>query len=177
MGPSARWAACLLAGLLAAGLFTAEAQELRMITIYPGGRPLELITPAKGTVYFLGGWPRRLWKSDGSAAGTRVVSESLEFHEGVGGDTTEDLLFTGRFLFLPGAGPEEKGQELYRSNGTAAGTNLVKDIELSRVQYGRADSYNEFIEFGYNEFIEFDGRLFFTVKTQGHVNETTSTWT
>jgi ELWxxDGT repeat protein len=85
----------------------------------------------QGTLFFAGHGSTELWKSDGTAAGTTLVKDLGEIE------------FCGRFpcripvagwltdvngtLFFVGS-DAEAGQELWKSDGTAAGTTLVKDI-------------------------------------------------
>lgn len=65
----------------------------------------------------------RIWRSDGTEAGTVPVIESREDGVLVRGD-----MFAGsRFLFFLGSA-EESGLELWRTDGTATGTTLVQDI-------------------------------------------------
>lgn len=69
-----------------------------------------------------------LWKSDGTAAGTALV-KAVPAADGSGfflGVPTE-LVVAGSRVFLA-AGSMDAGQELWTTDGTAAGTVLVKDI-------------------------------------------------
>lgn len=85
-----------------------------------------LFRTAAGQVYFVardGRNGRQVWRSDGSAAGTRPVTRFLNstflsfgFHAVVLG---RNLLFSGR---------DERGQELWKSDGTVQGTSLLADI-------------------------------------------------
>ena len=80
--------------------------------IYPSD-----LTNVNGTLYFTadGG----LWKSDGAAAGTVEV---VGFYYNVGDVTNVN----GEVFFSANDGTH--GYELWRSNGTVAGTTMVKDI-------------------------------------------------
>lgn len=81
-----------------------------------------------GTLYFsaddgiTGG---QLWKSDGTAAGTKRVTDISHF------DLTDWMTSIGRTLFFV-ANDGSSGYELWKSDGTAAGTERVKDINPGR---------------------------------------------
>jgi ELWxxDGT repeat protein len=65
-----------------------------------------------------------LWKSDGSAAGTKMVKD---VRAGSRGSFPGDLINVSGTLFFT-ANDGSHGRELWRSNGTAAGTVMVKDL-------------------------------------------------
>lgn len=65
-----------------------------------------------------------LWRTDGSTAGTILVSN---IRAGSSGSSPNDFAATGSHLFFS-ANDGSNGAELWRSNGTAGGTALVKDI-------------------------------------------------
>ncbi len=67
---------------------------------------------------------RELWKSDGSAAGTKMVKD---VRAGSRGSFPGDLINVSGTLFFT-ANDGSHGRELWRSNGTAAGTVMVKDL-------------------------------------------------
>lgn len=105
-----------------------------LVDAYRGGASSNMTTFPRcvlnGTLYFVaidspehGG---RLWRSDGTQAGTQVVTD-------VADDLTGPITLGNRFLF--GQSKGEEGIELWSSDGTAAGTRLLKDINA-----GRADS-------------------------------------
>jgi ELWxxDGT repeat protein len=80
---------------------------------------------AGGTLFFnasLGGtWG--FWASDGTAAGTRLLSRTLPFYL----STSYTLpAIGGRVFFI--AANDSHGLELWTSDGSPAGTHLVKDI-------------------------------------------------
>ena len=84
-----------------------------------------------GTLFFTaddGIHGRELWKSDGTKAGTVLVKDINP--GGSGGydyDGPYDLTDVGGTLFFT-ADDGTHGQELWKSDGTEAGTVLVKDI-------------------------------------------------
>ena len=73
----------------------------------------------------------QLWKTDGTAAGTRIVRQipnPSPFRSKYGEERPTDLTPAGGSLFF--IAPEEStGRELWRTDGTSAGTFLVKNID------------------------------------------------
>src|SRR5262249_10202189 len=102
---------------------------------FPGG-----LAVIDGVVYF-GATTKRegreLWRSDGTEAGTRLVANIApgSASSSPGGFTKVNgtILFTADAFFQTGAGQNQQttylGRELWRTDGTAAGTALVKDID------------------------------------------------
>lgn len=79
-----------------------------------------------------------LWNTDGTSAGTVLVRD---IYQGEGDSTPRHLTVVGDTLFFSATGfdgVETTGVELWKSDGTEAGTVLVKDISL-----GDLDSYPE----------------------------------
>jgi ELWxxDGT repeat protein len=76
-----------------------------------------------GTVFFsaeLGGSPRRMWKTDGTSAGTlQLTPEELDVRDG-------PRVAGGKVFFTAIDSPH--GKELWVTDGTAAGTRLVTDL-------------------------------------------------
>jgi ELWxxDGT repeat protein len=85
------------------------------------------LTDVAGTLFFVAFSPRHgaeLWKSDGTAAGTRMVKD---IRPGRGGSTPARLRALGKGLFFV-ADDGIRGRELWHSDGTKTGTTLVRDI-------------------------------------------------
>jgi len=107
--------------------------------IYPGGHSSSPnhLTNVDGVLYFTaddGEHGVELWKSDGTAAGTVLVKDldTGTTHDWWLGDLPnssdpQNLTVVGGTLFFT-ASDGENGVELWKSDGTAAGTVLVKDI-------------------------------------------------
>lgn len=113
------------------------------------------LTSVNGTLFFKandGATGIELWKSDGTAAGTILVKDVLP--GAVGGLQTahtevDDFINVGGILYF-GANDGTSGRELWRSDGSEAGTFRVKDAAA-----GAASSSPD-------QFTEFNGKLFFT---------------
>lgn len=110
-----------------------EAGTILVKDITPGSAssdPYDLLG-VEGTLFFFiadadspNAYTLRLWKSDGTEAGTRAVqSPPVAARGGFG--------LQGNFLFS--ADDVTHGPELWKSDGTDAGTTLVKDIHPSFV--------------------------------------------
>jgi ELWxxDGT repeat protein len=104
------------------------------------------LTAVGGTLFFTardGVHGRELWKSDGTEGGTVLVKDILPGAGTTYGDEPGQLTALGGTVFL-GADDGVKGAELWKSDGTDAGTVLVKDINaggaFSVGPSGRADT-------------------------------------
>ncbi|HEX8528415.1 MAG TPA: malectin domain-containing carbohydrate-binding protein, partial [Cytophagales bacterium] len=105
------------------------------------------LTPLGGSVFFPAYDDARgleLWKSDGTAAGTTLVKD---IHPGTSADPERPgpngsapgsiTAFGGAVYFSADDGVH--GRELWKSNGTAAGTTLVKDLAAPEDEGGFGD--------------------------------------
>ena len=80
-----------------------------------------------GSVFFGGlGNGDQLWKSDGTAAGTVMVTDSNDGVVNASLFPYELTAVGGELYFV--APDYQDGEQLFESNGTAAGTTMVKDI-------------------------------------------------
>ena len=120
---------CVLVGwmLLAGGLSPTQAQS--PIDINDGTRSASprSFAVVDSTIYFGadgGAEGRALWRTDGTAAGTRLVKDI----DPTGTRSSVGPLFNldGQLLFFAEDGTN--GKELWTSDGTSGGTRLVKDI-------------------------------------------------
>ena len=109
----------------------------------PGGSEPTKLTNVNGVLYFVandGITGDELWKSNGTGAGTILVKDiykgsrssgfSPSSSNGAGGGKTyESFAVVNGLLFFP-ATNGLNGTELWKSNGTGAGTSMVKDISF-----------------------------------------------
>jgi ELWxxDGT repeat protein len=106
------------------------------IYAYPAG-----LTDVGGTVFFTVNdnvHGNELWKSDGTEAGTVLVKDidrTTGPFGGYSGSYPSSLTAVGQALFFV-ASDGVHGRELWKSDGTRAGTALVKDIHPSASDSG-----------------------------------------
>ena len=114
------------------GLWRGDGTSLQRVeraVAAPRGSAAQL-TPSSGTFLLMGahdgvhGW--ELWKSDGTAAGTGLVSD---LWPGAGGSGYWSGTQVGAQWFFT-AQDGVHGRELWRSDGTGAGTALVKELRV-----------------------------------------------
>jgi len=95
--------------------------------------PMYSLTNVNGKVFFIAsqfGTGRELWVSDGTTEGTRFVKDIRNYEEYSGGPSQiERLTAVGDTLYFF-ANDGIHGKELWKSDGTTAGTVMVKDIRL-----------------------------------------------
>ena len=94
------------------------------------GTPRPFLTNVSGTLYFVandGSNGYELWRSDGTSAGTQLVRN---IYPGVGSSFGRypSLTNVNGVLFFVAQDASGAGLELWKSNGTSAGTVLVRDI-------------------------------------------------
>ena len=94
------------------------------------------IVNVNGIVFFTandgnsGSYSAELWRSNGTAAGTQLVKNinPHDINPGTATPTPQNLTNVNGALFFS-AFDGTHGVELWRSNGTAAGTQMVDDID------------------------------------------------
>ncbi len=122
---------------------------------YNGGE----LTDVRGTLYFSandGKHGFELWRSDGTARGTRMVKD---INHGRGWSDLYGITAVNRIIYFA-ADDGVHGAELWRSDGTARGTRMVKDINPV---VGSGGPY---------ELTDVNGTLFFaTLSDANHVSE------
>ena len=110
------------------------------------------LTLMNGEVYFaadeVGPESDALWKTDGTEAGTVKVVDVDPVDFSTSGGPSNLVNAAGTLFFLANS-DQANGRELWKTDGTAGGTAMVKDIE--------ADLVNEA-----NNFTSVGSRLFFT---------------
>ena len=123
----------------------------------PSSNPSDFVD-LDGTLFFMANEARGrgLWKSDGTEAGTVLVKKIDPDHADVdyGRDSASMTVVDGTLFFTADDGVH--GPELWKSDGTRAGTVMVKDIWA-----GDEDDYYGY-ENGPSSLTDVGGTLFFT---------------
>lgn len=111
--------------------------------IGPGGfgsEPRDLVA-MNGVLYFsasTGAAGRELWRSNGAAGGTVMIKDILP--GALGSNPVKMTPMNGKLFFWLDTYPEAPSTgQLWQSDGTAAGTRLVKDIDHSRYDLFNGD--------------------------------------
>ena len=126
------------------------------------GEP-ELTAMPDGSLLFVaddGVHGRELWRTDGTAAGTAMLKDIRPEVPGepATGSMPEGLSRAGQFVYFR-ADDGVHGAELWRTDGTAAGTVLVADIDPG--PRSSAPGYGGYAGDG---FVEFGGRVYFAAQ-------------
>ena len=111
------------------GVTQSSMSPVNTRSMYPN-----IIQVLNGKLYFIADDAvngRELWVSDGTNAGTQMVKD---INPGSAGSVplpsgpSEDFVVAGNKIYFPADDGSGSGTELWASDGTAAGTQLVKDI-------------------------------------------------
>jgi ELWxxDGT repeat protein len=94
---------------------------------------MELTRAGDALFFMVGGSHTELWTTDGTGEGTRVVKQIDPRHPS--GHRTHSPLAVGDILYFIG-NDESNGRELWRSDGTEAGTARVTDIGAGELDAG-----------------------------------------
>jgi len=120
------------------------------------------LTAFGGMLYFSATDPahgNELWKSDGTAAGTTLVANVNLLEGGVLSSGPMNLTpFNGSLYFAANDG--DHGYELWKTDGTAAHTSLVKDIRVDGAEGSGPESLTVY-----------NGALYFSADDGVHGNE------
>lgn len=109
-----------------------------------------------GIVYFAGNEATHgseLWRSDGTPAGTYMVKDIYPGAAGSLVGSSSSIVVVGSTIFFGAADNNEHGYELWKSDGTEAGTVMVKDIDPATFSGSTP-----------RELANINGRLFFRAK-------------
>jgi ELWxxDGT repeat protein len=127
-----------------------SAKGTVMLTQVPGaaGADPQDLTVADGELFFSATDPqhgRELWKSNGTAAGTAMVSDIVP---GTAGSSPQDITYAigqqqqgppNQVLVYFSAWDPAHGRQLWKSNGTAAGTVMISDVNPGPAGLGPED--------------------------------------
>ncbi len=128
------------------------------------------ITVFNKKLYFMANQPQygfELWTSDGTEAGTHLVKDIWPGTDGSGNVYTSEsgfMEYNNRFYFVVNDGIH--GMELWYSDGTSAGTNLLKDIHP-----GEASAFKNSNPFTPPIFCVFNNELYFVPETSTNGKE------
>ncbi|MEM8676645.1 MAG: ELWxxDGT repeat protein [Cyanobacteria bacterium P01_G01_bin.67] len=136
---------------------------------YVFGSEISNLIEFSGKLYFTaddGEHGNELWVSDGTTAGTQLLADVNPTVSDYGNPFSSRISnltkFDDKLYFTADDGAN--GNELWVSNGTTAGTQLLIDINSNLGEYGEDGSYA-------NSFIEFDDKLYFTADDGANGNE------
>jgi ELWxxDGT repeat protein len=134
-------AAVVLALLATPATVGADSSPMLLKDINPSGSSNPSQMAAVGSTLFFaandGVHGTELWKSNGTAAGTKMVKNIRPY--GKSSDPQNLVNVNGKLFFTANDGIH--GRELWKSDGTAAGTKMVKDLNTApKGGYGGTDT-------------------------------------
>ncbi len=160
--------------------FDAQRERERKLQTVPSGEMPRVLAPARGGIIFTGYREREgtePWRSDGTRTRTKLIRE---VHAGrqlakcvpaipcptyPAGSDPQSFVTVGRTTYFPANHPRY-GMELWRTDGTRAGTKLIRDVQPG------AGSGLELTE---RSLVAHLGRVFFTADDGRHGRELWST--
>ena len=115
------------------------------------------LTVAGSAAYFAASGPEghELWVTDGTFGGTHIVKDINTAGNGLPWPSISEFCHIGGIVYF-GASDGTYGQELWRSDGTSAGTYMVKDIVAGSPNSNPENLFN------------FNGSLFFTAHNSAY---------
>lgn len=127
-------AVCGLLALLSVPALALEPYLVKDINPVPGpadhSNPSELVTLGDAVLFFAhDGVSRQLWRSDGTAGGTWLISEICQPQDRCFG-TPQAFQVTERLYFFLATGEPDAGLSLWVTDGTAGGTLRLSDPAL-----------------------------------------------
>jgi ELWxxDGT repeat protein len=129
----------------------------------PGSNPADF-SEMNGFIYFSAftvAAGRELWRTNGTLAGTTLVKDIVPGNASSNQEHQYHIFSNGNYLLFA-AGPAATGVELWKSDGTDAGTNLLTDINSGNAG---ADSSNP------NSFYPYNNMVLFTAKNSFNGSE------
>lgn len=125
---------------------------LKDINTGPGHSEPSDFAELNGVLYFTAvttGEGRELWRTDGTPGGTTIVKDIATGPTSSNSENNFNLFSNGSYLLFSAETTAAQGVELWRSDGTNAGTVVVKDI------YSGADSSMPHNFIAYNNIVLF----------------------
>lgn len=112
-------------------IYSTNANKTYKLAEFSSQAKIRNVTFFKNEVYFtVSDFGTKLWKTDGTPAGTRLIKDTANLPIPVEPDISDSawmIVLNGLLLFA--ADDLRAGAELWRSDGTSSGTYLVKDIK------------------------------------------------
>lgn len=158
---------CFIEAVEARALLSAAPQLIELATGAGASTPQNLVN-VDGTLFFSaddGATGAELWKSDGTVAGTQLVKNIQPDDDGAYGSNPGEMTNVGGTLFFR-VEVTANAHELWKSDGTEAGTERVHDLSHSfqpggtkRSPLENATAVNGTLFFTANFWYDFDDRF------------------
>jgi ELWxxDGT repeat protein len=134
-----------------------------------GQRGVQNLASVNGTLYFAGDdgtHGMEVWKSDGTAAGTVMIKDirTVPDQQNQRSSSPGSFMAAGNYVVFY-ADDGVAGRELWRTDGTAAGTTLLKDIYPNKFSDSVFNGSSPFPRVTYN------GQAYFTATDDTHGTE------